>query len=84
MKYGYIILKYIHDVLREEALNVGVLMYSPDEKFIAFKAREDLSELKKMFPDFEAAKLKPYLRQLEKIFKEKNRVISALLPFKKS
>lgn len=84
MKYGYIILKYIHDILREEALNVGVLMYSPDEKFIAFKAREDLSELKKMFPDFEAAKLKPYLRQLEKIFKEKNRVISALLPFKKA
>lgn len=84
MKYGYVILRYIHDVIREEALNVGVLLYSPDEKFVAFKAREDLSELKKIFPDFEAAKLKPYLSQLEKIFKEKNKIISAHLPFKKA
>lgn len=51
--YSYVVLRYVHDVLTGEFVNVGVVMVAPqDGKFLA-KTRKTIGRIKHVFPDLD-------------------------------
>lgn len=51
--YSYVVLRYVHDVLSGEFVNVGVVMVAPRSgKFLA-KTRKTIGRIKHVFPDLD-------------------------------
>lgn len=63
--YTYVVLRYRHDPLTEEFMNVGVLLHSPRAAFLDAKMRHTAGRLPRMFPDLDVESLKLTLRRLE-------------------
>lgn len=80
MKYEYKLLNYIHDTLRNESVNVGILFYSSDAKIVRFGIRPDLGALRAIFPDFNQKYLKKYLENIRNSFEEYQVRYSTQLP----
>jgi hypothetical protein len=51
--YSYTVLRYIHDVVSGEALNVGVVMHAPAASFLKVRTRKTIARLKHAFPDLD-------------------------------
>jgi hypothetical protein len=49
--YTYTVLRYIHDVLSGEFVNIGVVLYSPNAKFLDAKFSLHYGRLSRMFSD---------------------------------
>ena len=55
--YSYTVLRYIHDVVSGELLNVGVVMHAPAVGFVKVRTRKTVDRLKQAFPDLDDAAL---------------------------
>ena len=53
--YSYTVLRYVHDVVSGEALNVGVVMHAPAASFLKVRTRKTIGRLKHTFPDLDRA-----------------------------
>ena len=53
--YSYTVLRYIHDVVSGEALNIGVVMHAPAAGFLKVRTRKTIGRLKQAFPDLDRA-----------------------------
>ena len=53
--YSYTVLRYIHDVVSGETLNVGVVMHAPAASFLKVRTRKTIGRLKQAFPDLDRA-----------------------------
>ena len=53
--YSYTVLRYVHDVVSGEALNVGVVMHTPAASFLKVRTRKTVGRLKQAFPDLDPA-----------------------------
>ena len=53
--YSYTVLRYIHDVVSGEVLNVGVVMHAPAIGFLKCRTRKTVDRLKQAFPDLDDA-----------------------------
>ena len=51
--YSYTVLRYVHDVVSGEALNVGVVMHAPAASFLRWRTRKTIGRLKQAFPDLD-------------------------------
>ncbi len=51
--YSYTVLRYVHDVVSGEALNVGVVMHAPAASFLKVRTRTTMGRLKQAFPDLD-------------------------------
>lgn len=51
--YSYTVLRYVHDVVSGEALNVGVVMHAPSAAFLKVHTRKTIGRLKQVFPDLD-------------------------------
>ena len=51
--YSYTFLKYVHDVMTGEFINVGVVIHIPSKNIVRFKLRHTISRIKNAFPDFD-------------------------------
>jgi hypothetical protein len=49
--YYYQILRYIHDQFTGEFVNLGVVVYSPDEMFLKAKVTQRYTRVTSMFPE---------------------------------
>lgn len=49
--YSYTVLRYVHDVVSGEALNVGVVLHAPSAAFLKVRTRKTIGRLKQVFPD---------------------------------
>jgi hypothetical protein len=49
--YSYVTLRYVHDMTTREFVNVGVVVFSPDAKFVGAKVCSKSHRVKSMFPD---------------------------------
>jgi hypothetical protein len=54
-QYGFVILRYVHDVLTAEFINVGVVMYVPSQGRVIAKTRNTMGRLRGVFPDLDRA-----------------------------
>lgn len=51
--YSYVVLRYVHDVVTGEFVNVGIVMVAPEEgKFLA-QTRKTIGRIKSVFPDLD-------------------------------
>ena len=66
--YSYIVLRYIHDVVSGEALNVGVVMHAPTASFLRVRTRRTIGRLKHAFPDFDRAAFSEAMQAIDRGF----------------
>lgn len=64
--YSYVLLRYRHDPLSGEFLNVGVVLYAPESRFLGTKMRKTLGRLGKAFPGIQKAELTQALSAIER------------------
>lgn len=53
-RYSYTVLRYVHDVMTGEFINVGVVLYVPVGRVLFFKVRSTIGRIKGIFPDLDA------------------------------
>jgi hypothetical protein len=63
--YTYVVLRYRHDPLAGELVNVGVLLHAPQSRFLRSAMRSTYGRLSRLYPDFEGAALTADLRRAE-------------------
>lgn len=66
--YSYAILQYRHDVWVGEALNVGVLLFSEEARFLKLKARSGRGRISLAYPDLNYGALRVAVKALERRF----------------
>jgi hypothetical protein len=64
--YSYTILRYVHDVMTEEFINVGIVLYLPSCGSIKVKTRKTIGRIKEMFPNLDRPTFVETMRSLER------------------
>lgn len=68
--YTYAILRYIHDTLSGESLNVGVALYAPDLRYASALCRPTYARLSRVFPGLDGEAFKGMMRFVQARFEE--------------
>lgn len=63
--YEYIVLRYRHDPVADEVVNVGVVLQQPSTGYLAAKMRHTYSRISRLFPDLDADAFKRSLKTIE-------------------
>ena len=66
--YSFTVLRYIHDVVSGEALNVGVVMHAHAAGFLKVRTRKTVGRLKHAFPDLDRAAFADAMRAVDRGF----------------
>ncbi|MDE0390992.1 MAG: DUF3037 domain-containing protein [Rhodospirillales bacterium] len=66
--YSYTVLRYVHDVVSGESLNVGVLMHAPKAEFLKVRTRKTVGRLKQAFPDLDRGAFAMSMRAVDRGF----------------
>ena len=66
--YSYTVLRYVHDVVSGEALNVGVVMHAPAASFLKVRTRKTIGRLKHAFPDLDRATFADAMQAVDRGF----------------
>ena len=64
--YSYVVLRYVHDVLTGEFVNVGLVMAVPGRSLILTKARHTFGRIKNVFPDLDSDAYKRAIHAVER------------------
>lgn len=65
--FQYTILRVVPDVERGERLNVGVIVYSPERRFLGARIHVDAERLRALAPQLDPAELERHLQALAAI-----------------
>jgi hypothetical protein len=77
--YSYSILRYIHDIVSGEFINVGVVMFAPKAKFLSAMCTPKYGRISKMFTNLNGEHFKQVSRYIQaKLDEEGERLISEL------
>ena len=66
--YTYAILRYRHDAVAGEQINIGVILYAPKSGYIGSKFRRALARITKVFPTANGPTLRHDIRQIKNAF----------------
>ncbi|MCO7487054.1 DUF3037 domain-containing protein [Stenotrophomonas maltophilia] len=66
IKYSYITLRYVHDAVSREFVNVGVVLFAESSYFLSGKMRKRYGRINSFFPDAQGAALARALRAIER------------------
>lgn len=64
--YSYTVLRYIHDVMTGEFVNVGVVLCAPLSDFLGVRSRSTIGRLKDVFPDLDRKAFKSAMKSIER------------------
>ena len=67
--YSFTILRYVHDVIAGESLNVGVVMYNSAEGGLLAKVQRSTRRLRQTFPDIDPQMFRDMMTSIERGFK---------------
>ncbi|MBO0902158.1 DUF3037 domain-containing protein [Jiella sonneratiae] len=73
--YSYVVLRYIHDVLTGEFVNVGLVMVVPDRSVILTKSRKTFGRIKSVFPDLDSDAYKGAIDAIDRGMKSVQRSV---------
>jgi hypothetical protein len=62
--FQYTVLRVVPDVERGERINVGVVLYSPERRFLGARVRVDSERLRAIAPDIDVDALERHLASL--------------------
>jgi hypothetical protein len=65
ISYTYTILRYVHDPAAGEAINVGVLFYAPEARYVTFLRDTRYGHLNKLFAGFQFEEYSKFLNWFE-------------------
>jgi hypothetical protein len=63
--YSYAVMKYVHDPVADETLNVGVLVYSVESRFVEAKFEYNFERYSQTFANFDSQRYRQVLRDFE-------------------
>jgi Protein of unknown function (DUF3037) len=73
-KYSYTALRYVHDVMTGEFVNVGIVLFVPSTATVKVKTRSTIGRIKDIFPDLQRVAfvnaMKAIDRGIKKVSKE--------------
>lgn len=64
--YTYVVLRYIHDVMTGEFVNVGIVLAAPSERKFFAKTRKTIGRIKHVFPDLERDSFVEAMRSIDR------------------
>ncbi len=64
--YSYVVLRYIHDVLTGEFVNVGLIVSVPDRPLVLARVRKTLGRVKNVFPNLDSEAYKRTICAVER------------------
>jgi Protein of unknown function (DUF3037) len=62
--FQYAVLRVVPDIERGEQINVGVVVYSPERKFLGARVHVDAARIRALAPDLDLAALERHLAAL--------------------
>jgi hypothetical protein len=65
--FQYTVLRVVPDVARGERVNVGVVLYSPERKFIGARVHVDADRVRAIAPDLDVDALEQHLDALRRV-----------------
>jgi hypothetical protein len=63
--FSYVVLRYMHDVFTREFVNIGVLLYAPEARFLRMRRLTGLKRVRALFPGLQSDSLQELLKFLE-------------------
>jgi len=79
--YVFSILRYIHDPLSQEFINVGVVVYSQQERFLQAKCSDKYGRISKMFEGIDGTRFRQLTKHIENRISELSEQLRSELPF---
>ena len=79
--YTYCVLRYVHDTTSSEFVNVGVVLYAPEARYLSALCRTTYGRLNKVFPGVNAEHFKSLMRYIQARLEEEGARIGGELPF---
>ena len=67
-QYQFAVLRYVHDTVTGEFINVGLCVFSKEGAFGGIKCRHTYKRITSVFPNVNGERLKSLLRHIESIF----------------
>lgn len=64
--YSFTVLRYVHDVVAGEFLNVGIVMYVPAFGELRVRTQKSIKRLSRAFPDIEAPAFRSAMRAIDR------------------
>jgi hypothetical protein len=64
-QYSYLLLRYVHDILAGEQLNVGVVVYAPSASYVGALCRPTYARLARAFPGLRGDAFKATTRYIQ-------------------
>lgn len=80
--YEFTILRYVHDTLTGEFVNVGVVAYSKDSSWISAICRNTHSRISAVFPDLNSVHFRKMMKFIPSEFEVINKSLRSELQFK--
>ena len=78
--YSFTVLRYVHDVVAREFLNVGIVMYLPASGELKVKTQKSISRLSGAFPDIEAPAFRKAMTAIDRGIARLGEETSLVLP----
>lgn len=75
--YSYVVLRYVHDILTGEFVNVGLVVVVPGQPLILTKARKTFGRIKNIFPDLDSDAYKRAIKSIERGMKSVERSLKS-------
>jgi Protein of unknown function (DUF3037) len=75
--YSYVVLRYIHDILTGEFVNVGLVMFVRGQPLILTRARKTFGRIKNIFPDLDSDSYKRAIEAIERGMKSVDRNLTS-------
>jgi hypothetical protein len=63
--FTYVVLRYMHDVFTREFVNIGVLLYSAEARFVRLRRLSRLKRVRSLFPGLQSENVQELLQFLE-------------------
>lgn len=64
--YSFIVLRYVHDIVTGEFVNVGVILHVPRQGVLKWRTRKTIGRIKSVFPDLDREAFVRAMRSVER------------------
>jgi len=79
--YTFSILRYVHDIVTGEFVNVGVILFAPKAKYLSASCTTRYSRISKIFLDFDSEHFRKSVRYIQATIEEEGQRLINELPF---
>jgi hypothetical protein len=69
LAYTYTVLRYVHDVVTGEFVNVGVILHAPSQNRVLAKTRTTIGRIRGVFPDLDRAAFISAMQSVRRAFR---------------